>query len=186
MPSFGTVSVVLDGDTIILRSGEKIRYLGIDAPEIAHDKSSGDCYGEEAKKINADLVLNKKVKILYDRQKIDDYSRLLGYVYLPDGRCANEEMIKSGAANVFRSGKGFSKFDDFLLRQREAIRSRKGLWGNCPVKPEASYIANQRSYVFHRPGCRFGQSTAAANRVRYQTRLDALDDGYSPCRRCKP
>lgn len=185
-PSGGLVTAVFDGDTVVLDSGEKIRYIGIDAPEVAHGKSRADCYGAEAKRANAEMVLHKRVAIRYDRKLMDVHGRFLGYVYLPDGRCVNEEMLKTGSATVYRSRDGFERFNEFLSRQREAIRYRRGMWGSCSAKPAPYYAANRRSYIFHRPACPFGQSIAAANRLHYDTRLAAFENGYSPCRRCKP
>jgi len=68
------VTRVLDGDTIVIETGEKVRYQGIDSPE------QNQRWGEEAKKFNEGLVLEKKVRIEFDRVKLDKYGRLLAYV----------------------------------------------------------------------------------------------------------
>jgi micrococcal nuclease len=185
-PSSGIVTGVFDGDTIMLSSGEKVRYLGIDAPEISHRGSPADCFGYEAKAVNESLVLHKNVTLLYDRVRTDAHGRLLAYVFLPDGRCVNAELLMQGCALVFHSSDGFGRFDDFLARQKEAMRARRGLWGHCPVEPSDHYLANRRSHVFHRPGCTYGRQTGSGNRIRFDSRAAALEAGFSPCRRCKP
>ncbi len=185
-PSSGTVVSVFDGDTILLNSGEKVRYLGIDAPEVSHRSSPADCFGYEAKAFNERLVLNKRVSLRYDRVKTDAHGRLLAYVLLPDGRCINTEMLMHGCAMVFRSSNGFDRFEEFLSYQRQAMRNRRGLWGQCAVNPSEHYVGNRRSYVFHRPDCIYGQQTGPGNRIKFDSRTKALEAGFSPCRRCKP
>ncbi len=185
-PSSGTVVKVFDGDTVLLESGEKVRYLGIDAPEVAHGDTPADCYGAEAKALNEQLVLHREVRLRYDRMPTDAHGRLLAYVFLPDGRCVNDELVARGAALVFRSSEGFSRFHELLALQRAALRDRRGLWGQCAVQPSAHYFGNRRSYVFHRPECPFGRQTGTGNRIRFDSRASALEAGFSPCRRCRP
>ena len=186
LPRSGEVAIVFDGDTVMLRSGAKVRYLGIDSPEVAHDDQRGDCYGEEAKRYNRRLVLGKRVRLEYDREKRDHYGRLLAYVYLPDGRCVNEELIKKGYAFVLRRPEGFKKLYHFLQLQRRAIQRRVGMWGYCRVDPEEFYIGNRRSFVFHRPSCPYGRQTARRNAIIFHSREEAFAEGFRPCRRCKP
>lgn len=185
-PTSGTVSTVLDGDTIVLHSGERVRYLGLDAPEIAHNGSPGDCYGDEARQANRDLVLHQRVTLQYEREAKDRHGRLLAYVVLQDGRCVNSELIRTGMARVFRSREGFSRFEELVALQREALSSRRGLWGACVVKPARFYVANRSSWVFHRADCPFGRATGARNTLHFAARWSALGEGFSPCRRCKP
>ncbi len=185
-PSSGKVVSVSDGDTIILDSGEKVRYLGVDAPEVAHDRAKADCFGDEAKKVNSDLVLHKQVSLQYEREVLDPYGRFLAYVILPDGRCANLELLRAGCAYVYRTSKDFRRLEEFLRQQREAIHQRQGMWGGCPVMPAKAYIGNRRSFVFHRPECARGKKIAARARNNFADRWVALEQGYRPCRFCKP
>ncbi len=185
-PAGGVVVAVFDGDTVLLDSGEKIRYLGIDAPEVAHSGSTADCYGHEAKALNEKLVRRQRVTLRYDRTAIDVHGRWLAYVFLPDGRCVNAELVAQGCALVFRSAEGFSKLDELLSLQRDAMRNQRGLWGQCRVKPSEYYLGNRRSYIFHRPGCSYGRQTGSSNRTRIDSRTAAFEAGLSPCRRCKP
>lgn len=84
---------VLDGDTIVLETGEKFRYLGIDSPEW------NDRWGPEAKKFNEEMTLNKKVKIELDQVKLDKYGRILGYIWV-DNILVNEALVERGYAKV--------------------------------------------------------------------------------------
>jgi micrococcal nuclease len=186
LPVSGKVAFVCDGDTVILESGERIRYLGIDAPEVAHESTRADCFGDDAKKLNRDMVLHKQVSLEYDGEISDPYGRLLAYVFLPDGRCANLEMLRAGCACIFRSSKDFRRLEEFLLVHREAIQSHRGMWGKCPVKSARSYLGNRESYVFHRPECALGKKTRTSQRFNFASRVAALEQGYRPCRHCKP
>lgn len=187
LPKKGRVIAVFDGDTIMLEGGAKVRYLGIDAPEIEHDGQPADCFGPESARANALLVMGKNIRLEYDsRQPYDQYGRLLAYVYLDDGRCVNEILLRDGYAWVFRESENFEKLSPFLALQDDAIRNKKGLWGACPVKTEPYYVGNRRSFVFHRPSCHFGRSISPRNAVKFTTREDAFRQGFHPCRRCRP
>ena len=96
-PSSALVQRVIDGDTIVLATGEKIRYLLIDAPETTNGHD--DCYGSNAATFNTDLVLNKTVELTYDTQCTDMYGRLLAYVSV-DGMDVNQLMVERGYACV--------------------------------------------------------------------------------------
>lgn len=80
------VTGIIDGDTIEIDGAVKIRYIGMDTPE------AGDCFGEEAKKANENLVGNKPVRLEYDVQRIDKYGRTLAYVYVNEV-FVNEKLV---------------------------------------------------------------------------------------------
>lgn len=185
-PGSGRVVAVLDGDTVVLDSGEKVRYLGIDAPEVAHEQEPGGCYGEQAKRANSKWVLHKWVTLAYERPARDRYGRLLAYVFLGDGRCVNGMMLKTGQAYLYRMAQPFGRWQHFLHLQRQAIEAQAGLWGYCKVKQALYYVGNRHSFVVHRPGCPFGKSISSGHRVMFGTRWAAFRAGYRPCRRCTP
>lgn len=186
LPASGFVEEVYDGDTIVLRGGQRVRYLGIDAPEVAHESKPGECFGEEARRRNAELVMHQMVHLSYDIEKHDKHGRLLAYVVLPGGKDVAAEMIRSGCAYVYRTSLGLLKTAEFLSLQREAIRKRTGMWGACTVKPSVSYIGNRGSFVFHRGDCVYGKKTAPNRVVSFPTRWSAFEEGYRPCRFCEP
>jgi micrococcal nuclease len=134
-PSSGTVDRVIDGDTIVLTTGEKIRYLLIDAPETTNGHN--DCYGSNASTFNSDLVLNKTVGLVYDDECTDMYGRLLAYVSV-DGMDVNELMVQRGYACVlFIPPDGTSRYDEFKMYQADAKAMSKGIWGWCDPLPPA-------------------------------------------------
>lgn len=187
LPKSGKVEAVIDGDTVHLDSGERVRYLGIDTPELARDGASADCYAREAKEVNSSLVLYKRVSLQYERGETRDaHGRLLAYVFLPNGHCINAELLRGGLGYFYRTSEGFSRQKEFLGYQQDAIRNRRGMWSLCSVKPALFYVGNRRSFVVHRSDCGFGKAMSQRNLVRFQTRLEALEEGFHPCRFCKP
>jgi len=88
------VERVIDGDTVVIDSGESVRLLGINTPE------RGERYYDEAAEFLGDIVFNKTVELEYSAKKYDQYGRLLAYLYF-NGRNVNLELIKNGFANVY-------------------------------------------------------------------------------------
>jgi micrococcal nuclease len=129
----GTVTRILDGDTVELSDGRKIRYLLVDTPET----SDGDCFAENAKQFNTDLVLNKDIELSYDVECEDRYGRTLAYVTV-GGMEVNTLMIQRGYACVLHiSPDGDARFDEFKALQLDAMRAGRGLWGMCNPLPPA-------------------------------------------------
>ena len=134
-PTEAKVDRVIDGDTIVLTTGEKVRYLLVDAPEttLGHD----DCYGSNAAQFNSDLVLGKTVQLSYDVECTDMYGRLLAYVSV-DGQEVNKLMIERGYACVLHiPPDGDDRADEFKMYQLEAKTAMRGLWGACDPLPPA-------------------------------------------------
>jgi endonuclease YncB( thermonuclease family) len=174
-----------DGDTVMLSDGTRVRYIGINAPEIAHEDRPGERFGSEASAFNRKLVDQKPVRLELDRERKDQYGRLLAYVFLKDGTFVNAELVKRGCAYyLFRPPN--TKYDQLLLqRQRDAMAKRVGLWKGFPDK-RGNYVGNGGSKRFHRPNCPFGNMISPKNRVVFKTRYDAFWAGYGPCKRCNP
>ena len=181
-PSFMGIRVeeVTDGDTIILNNGKEVRYIGIDTPE------EGEAFFGEAKEANREMLRRKKITLEYDIEKRDRYRRVLAYVWL-DSVLVNAELIKKGLATVYLFSPNLKHRDLFIRLQKEARANRLGLW-SIEVSPEEYYVASKRSkrFVFHRPDCEWARRIKQQNLLRFETRDEALDLGYSPCRTCKP
>ncbi len=185
-PRSATVVAVLDGDTVVLDDGSKVRYLGVDTPEMDHETGRHACYAREAYESNKAWVLGRRVTLAYEEPKRDEHGRLLAYVLTPEGMVVNAELVRQGLAYVFRGAQEFSKFPEFLALQREAVLARRGMHGACAVREEKAYVGNRQSFIFHRAACPFGAKTHPAHRVLFSSRWDALMEGFRPCRRCAP
>jgi micrococcal nuclease len=123
-PEFAIVSRVIDGDTIELLSGEKVRYIGIDTPEI------GQCYSQEATDKNRELVEWKEVRLEKDISETDIYHRLLRYVYV-DELFVNAELVRLGYARAYSYPPDVKYATFFLELEQEAKDAGRGLWGVC-------------------------------------------------------
>ena len=136
------VERVVDGDTLLLTNGEKVRLIGIDAPESkpnpraekqaameGKDLKNIILMGEEATKFVRSFVKpGDEVRIEFDVEKRDRYGRLLGYIYLPDGRMINEEIVRAGYASLLTHPPNVKYQNRFLRAYKEARENRRGLW----------------------------------------------------------
>ncbi|GJM15906.1 MAG: hypothetical protein DHS20C13_12330 [Thermodesulfobacteriota bacterium] len=125
-----TVVEVIDGDTVIIddMKNSRVRYLGIDTPEIALQDSPGDPMSKEALEFNADLVQGKKVKLEFDEQKYDVYGRILAYVYVDD-LLINEKILREGLATVLIIEPN-DKYSEIMQDSvDEARKEKRGIWG---------------------------------------------------------
>lgn len=120
------VAKVIDGDSIVLSTGEEVRYIGLDTPEL----SSKDCFATEAARLNSDMVLGKIVTITADTSDKDKYGRLLRYVYI-DGIFVNDYLVKNGYAKAMSVPPDTKFSDEFVLSESYAKQNLLGLWGKC-------------------------------------------------------
>jgi micrococcal nuclease len=125
----GRVSHVVDGDTIELADGRKVRYLGINTPE------RGQPFYEEAKDFNASLVDGKEVRLEFDVDTIDIYGRTLAHVFVGSTH-VNLELIRQGYANVYTVPPNVKYNDDLLAAERIARERQRGLWAQsgAPIR----------------------------------------------------
>ena len=131
-PSSGVVGRVIDGDTIELEGGEKIRYLMIDTPESTTEQ---ECWGTEAKDANTAFVDGMEVQLSYDVECTDNFGRLLAYVSV-NGTNINELMVERGHACVLHIPPNGDEVLDLYESLEDAARaSNKGLWGACEPPP---------------------------------------------------
>jgi micrococcal nuclease len=133
-PSSGVVARVIDGDTIVLESGEKIRYLLVNAPETTNGHD--DCFGAEAAAFNTTLVAGQTVELTYDSAQCSDrYDRLLAYVSV-GGREVNTTLVERGYACVlYIPPAGTSRHEEFEALEASAKAASAGVWGACEDVP---------------------------------------------------
>lgn len=129
------VSRAIDGDTIELEDGRKVRYIGVDTPETVDPRRAVACFGKEASSENKNLVEGKKVILVKDVSEIDRFDRLLRYVYLPleDGRLlfVNDYLVREGYAKLVTFPPDVKFTEQFQEAEQEARENKKGLWGKC-------------------------------------------------------
>ena len=126
---FRTVKRVIDGDTIVLENGERVRLIGVDTPETVHPNKPVQYFGKEASAFTKNMVEGKKVKLEYDWQRKDRYGRTLAYVYLEDGTHLNAEIIKQGFGFAYTKYP-FKNMDEFKDYEKNTRKAGKGLWAD--------------------------------------------------------
>jgi endonuclease YncB( thermonuclease family) len=121
---------VIDGDTIEIEGGKKVRYIGMNTPE-THDPRRGvQCFGKEAAAKNKELVEGKEITMVKDVSETDKYKRLLRFVYV-DGIFVNDYLVRQGFAfaTTYPPDVGFA--DQFKAAEQEARENNRGLWNSC-------------------------------------------------------
>lgn len=121
------VKRTIDGDTLLLTNGERVRLIGVDTPETKHPQKPVQRFGREAYLFTKGVVEGKEVRLEYDWQRRDKYDRLLAYVYLRDDTFLNAEIIKQGYGFAFTKYP-FKYLEEFRKYEREARENKRGLW----------------------------------------------------------
>ncbi len=141
-PGLYSIDHFVDGDTIAVNmngSVETIRMIGIDTPETHKPNTPVQCYGPEAAAFTKQLIGQNKVRLQADPLDTnrDRYNRLLRYVYLPDGRMIETELISNGYAFAYTQFP-FEKSSEFQAGENNAQAAKKGLWAKCQVTVESN------------------------------------------------
>lgn len=126
----GTVVRVVDGDTIHVQLAdrvEKVRYIGVDSPEIHHPVRGEEPGGRAAASVNRVLVEGRRVRLELDVRTRDRWGRLLAYVWVDD-TMINAELIRLGYAHVMTVPPNVRYQELFVKLQREAREAGRGLW----------------------------------------------------------
>lgn len=128
------VTRVVDGDTIEISTGQKVRYIGIDTPETVDPRRPVGCFGKEAKDENKKLVEGKEVYLVKDISETDKFGRLLRYVYLNQNNkliFVNDYLMREGFAKASTYPPDVKYQEEFLSAEKISRDLGKGLWGRC-------------------------------------------------------
>jgi micrococcal nuclease len=141
-PGLYAIDHFIDGDTISVKmngKAESVRMIGVDTPETHKPNTPVQCYGPAASAYTKNLIGDNKVRLEADptNQNRDRYNRLLRYVYLPNNKLVNRELVANGYGFAYTSFP-FQKKAEFVTLEKQAKDAAKGLWGNCTVTVEAS------------------------------------------------
>ncbi|MBT4049339.1 MAG: hypothetical protein HN749_03185 [Nitrospina sp.] len=200
----GEVFQIQNGDTLTLKTDRdklhKVRLADIDAPEM------GQPFGKPALRLATDLAMGKIVRVNYTFK--DKYNRLIGEVFLPDGKLMNEEMLKSGLAWHYRVKNPHSSFLEKL--EYKAWKKNLGLWvQKKPVPPwefrrenrlpsppaipknmdydlflAYGLLGNPKTRIYEWPECK-GYPKDSKGYINFGSLLDAETLGYRASRRCE-
>lgn len=122
------VNRVVDGDTVRLNNGEKVRLIGVDTPETKHPTKPVQYFGKEASQFTQREIERRSVVLDYEANKRDKYGRLLAYVHrAPDQFFLNAELIKQGYGFAYTRFL-FRYMEEFRAYERQAREEGRGLW----------------------------------------------------------
>ena len=138
------VTRVVDGDTIEIEGGERVRYIGIDTPETVDPRKPVQCFGVEASNKNKKLVMGKTIRLEKDTTDRDKYKRLLRYVYVGD-TLINLELVRQGFAYSYSYPPDIHYQEQIVAAQREAEESKNGLWAACPLGATQAATVSQEA-----------------------------------------
>lgn len=189
----GFVLGVKDGDTITVLIGdveEDVRLIGVSAPELTGESARVEAHGLRAREFVIDATMGKEVELRADSVAGNRGSRgrLLRFVYLSNGTCLNEALIRRGYAYALMRYP-FSEVERYRDLESEACRAGVGLWGANGLEPigacasgaaDLSVFVTPHGRKYHRATCRYVGSEAIELSVRQAVRE------YEPCSVCDP
>jgi micrococcal nuclease len=159
---------------------EKVRLIGVNAPEISTGESRGEFFGEEAKRYTRHRLQNRVARLFFDVQTRDRYGRLLAYIYAGES-FFNLELVAEGCAQVYTVPPNVRHAAAFLEAQRRAVQEERGLWRKREFDARP-VIGNRYSLVYHRPGC--AGLPAPSNQVLFKNEKEAVLAGFRHCKDC--
>ena len=173
---------VYDGDTLTLVNGKRVRFLGIDTPEIKEKQA----FAQEAKTYTKDLCDKKEIWISYEPgyDKQDHYGRLLAFVWVRTSKgkylCVNEGLVQQGLASFYSPKKSpkLHNYDRLLAMQKTARAKRVGIWKHFK---DYTVVKTPYGSAFHKPSCK--HLSNSKNTIKIMA-SQGLDDGLHPCRTC--
>ena len=126
---WATVSRIVDGDTVHLSDGRKVRFIGINTPEIGRRGKPSQPYARQAYNFVVQLLKNnKKIGLTFDKDKKDRYKRILAYINLPDGRSVEQLLLARGLAYSIVVPPNDHRVRCYRSIEKQARDTKLGLW----------------------------------------------------------
>ncbi|WP_311480772.1 thermonuclease family protein [uncultured Anaerococcus sp.] len=196
------VKYAVDGDTIwvdIDGKDEKVRFVGVNTPEIAKDGKPAEFMADEAKDFTNSILKNKEIYLEKDISDRDKYDRLLRYIWLEEPstnpslsdiekNTLNGILVKEGLAyaNYYKPD---IKYQEYLKElERSAQDNKLGIWSDGTEQKEEKIDqthlikGNKNSKVYHLPEWDSYDTVKEKNAVYFETEKEAKDAGFRPAR----
>jgi micrococcal nuclease len=127
-----TVRYVIDGDTVDLEDGRRVRLLGIDAPEVGYNDKPAETWAEEATLWLRDRLEGRNVQLRVDEKMKDRYGRTLAWIFDEQNVLINRELLAEGHAKLLPDY-GLPADLELTLREAEseARVQRLGVWATA-------------------------------------------------------
>lgn len=167
---------VYDGDTLTLKDERRVRFLGVDTPELKEQQP----FAQEAKDYTKSRCSDSVYLVIEDK---DHYGRLLAWVYVQVNGgylCVNEGLIHQGFAFCYMPNKDSKPFnwDKMLRLQADARNSKRGVWSSFVDK---AVVATANGSAYHDRSCKHISSIRNLTELKVS---EATDRGLHPCRTC--
>ena len=152
---------IIDGDTIIINTSERIRLSGIDTPE------TGECYYQEAKQFLSSLTLNKEIYLERDITNKDVYGRFLRYIYIQDD-LINSILVEEGYAKVYdKYANDTRRYLQLKRIEDSAVSNNLGVWTCQDKKEKCLYVGSKNTKRYYPPDCKYPKRIKPENLVCY-------------------
>ncbi len=177
-----------DGDTITFEDGRRCRLIGLDTPELGRGAETPEPGALEARDRIRQLVIGRRARLEFEKDKEDDYHRLLAYVWIQDAAgkdlMVNETLLREGMGSVYPHSATKRYAEAFVRAQLAARRARAGIWRE-PWTGNAPYYVAYNQEVFHSSTCDGILKANKEKEIRFATLDEALDTGRAWCRNCR-
>ena len=161
---------VIDGDTLDLENGDRIRFSGINTPE------TGECHYQEAKDKLKELTFGKEVYLERDKSDEGKYGRKLRYVYLNESFMVNEYLVMEGFARVYdKYSYDTKRYKQLKRAEADAIISSIGVWSCEDPKENCLYVGSKNSDKYYLPECKYAKKIKPENLVCYNSEEEVED-----------
>ncbi len=147
------VEDVVDGDTIVVAGGIRVRLIGVDTPETKDPRKAVQCFGVEASAHTMSLLGSRTpVRLVYDVERFDRFGRTLAYVYREgDGLFVNAALVAEGYAQVAAFPPNVAHAEELIRLARSAREDGRGLWSACEEGPAEEPPAQSGSATANPP-----------------------------------
>ncbi len=138
-PSYGFYKIkkIYDGDTVELENGKKIRFLGLNTPELKHRDNDAEAGGEEAKAWLQGKLEHAKVRLEFDVERTDKYGRTLAYLVTDKNENINVALVKEGLATVSIFPPNLRYVNQLVDAGNQAEHAHIGIWALPDYAPMA-------------------------------------------------
>ena len=143
-------AMVLDGDTLALADGRRVRLLGIDTPEIGRDGEPSQPFAEEAKELLRRLAgAGARLRLRLDEERFDRYGRLLAHVFQDGGDNLQARLLGAGYATTLVVPPNEWSVGCYALEEARARKERLGIWGLSAYQPTPATTLADSARGFH-------------------------------------
>jgi len=147
---FYPVKTVYDGDTVVLLDGRKIRFLGVNTPEVAHRGNKADAGGKAAKLWLQEKLKNTRVRLEMGVEKTDKYGRTLAHLITENKEHINVQLVALGLGTMNIFPPNLTYVRELAEAEKQAEQAKLGIWGDPEYAPIAANQVDEDVYDEHR------------------------------------